>query len=579
MIWWVLQPDLLRSERDAIVKLAEASEWLTICEWLPQSQFRIAVTVDIAHDGKTYPLKLVYPNYYPDTPPSIYVRDGVQISSHQYGPDGELCLEWRADNWDPRVTGAMMIESAYRLITGESSSGPVPQVPSAHHVSVGQKLRSSRARFLLKPSAQARLAQQPVGQLVALKLNEYLLRSGRATFLSTPKSIGEEEAQWVDAAVPADRPISGYALRLDAVPNLSTVEDAIALLQSHGHTQAANDLGGSDELALIVTDSTTSNLWTAYSSADGRSLLRYDTVQLSDDTGRRVDPTYSALGGKTVAVIGGGSLGSKIAASLARAGVGAFLLIDDDILDPGNLVRHELDWRAVGAHKVEGLDDHLRHINPAVKVDARRVNLGGQESAELTASILIEIAAADLVIDATANPKVFNLCATVCRSSKTPLLWGEVFAGGIGGLIARARPDFDPPPHSARLQIAAWCAQHGVPPGITVTTPYGGESTDEPLIADDGDVTAIAAQLSRLATDTLLRPTDSLFPQSVYLIGLKAGWKFAAPFHTFPIQYTPDRTWGVANSDNPDIAKDAFALLQELMPSLKPAPDANPASN
>ena len=64
----------------------------------------------------------VYPSYYPDTPPSVYVRDGQQISSHQYGPDGELCLEWRADNWDPRVTGAMMIESAYRLITGESSA-------------------------------------------------------------------------------------------------------------------------------------------------------------------------------------------------------------------------------------------------------------------------------------------------------------------------------------------------------------------------------------------------------------------------------------------------------------------------
>jgi len=267
-----------------------------------------------------------------------------------------------------------------------------------------------------------------------------------------------------------------------------------------------------------------------------------------------------------------------VAASLTRAGVGKFLLIDDDILHPGNLVRHELDWRAVGAHKVEGLVDRLRHINPAVEVDARRIILGGQESAELTAATLVKLAACDLIIDATANPIVFNLCAMVCRSSKTPMLWGEVFAGGIGGLIARARPDADPLPHSARLQIAAWCEQHGSPPGITVTTGYGGETAGTPLMADDGDVTVIAAHLSRLATDTLLHVDDSAFPQSAYLIGLRAGWIFTAPFHTFPIQYTPEGDWGAATANDPEVAKEAFALLEELIPSLKSAPDANSPS-
>ena len=41
-------------------------------------------------------------------------------------------------------------------------------------------------------------------------------------------------------------------------------------------------------------------------------------------------------------------MGSKLAASLARSGVRRFVLVEEDVLLPENLVRNDLDWRDVG---------------------------------------------------------------------------------------------------------------------------------------------------------------------------------------------------------------------------------------
>src|SRR5699024_11966399 len=58
------------------------------------------------------------------------------------------------------------------------------------------------------------------------------------------------------------------------------------------------------------------------------------------------------LNEKKIGLGGLGSLGSKIAQSLARTGVRKFYLVADDVFLPGNLVRHTLDWNRVGSHKV-----------------------------------------------------------------------------------------------------------------------------------------------------------------------------------------------------------------------------------
>ena len=116
---------------------------------------------------------------------------------------------------------------------------------------------------------------------------------------------------------------------------------------------------------------------------------------------------------------------------LVRSGARKLELFDDDILSPGNLVRNELDWRGVGAHKVKALRARLLEIAPEAKVTVQIVSLGGQESSEWTATALETLANCDLMIDATADATVFGLAAAAARFKVRPMVWGEVFGGGI----------------------------------------------------------------------------------------------------------------------------------------------------
>jgi molybdopterin/thiamine biosynthesis adenylyltransferase len=284
---------------------------------------------------------------------------------------------------------------------------------------------------------------------------------------------------------------------------------------------------------LLLANSSSAHLFMLHDHGGQRSLCSYHTIELPDDGQLRNHENQLALGEKKVAIVGCGSVGSKIAASLARAGVARFVPVDHDIFLPGNIVRNDLDWRAVGVHKAEAIRVRLREINANCEAVVPRVALGGQESSESTLSVMTELSSCDLIVDATADPHVFNYCSAVARKRTRSMVWAEVFGGGIGGIVARTRPDIDPPPQVARRQIAAWCEARGIraPPSraVAYSLPTPGD-TALPLVADDGDVAVLAAHATRLITDTLIRTDNSIFPQSAYAIGLSQGRIFSAPF-------------------------------------------------
>ena len=70
----------------------------------------------------------------------------------------------------------------------------------------------------------------------------------------------------------------------------------------------------------------------------------------------------------TVAVCGLGGLGSNIAVSLARAGVGKLLLMDFDRVDITNLHRQQYKASQIGRYKTEALTENLREIAPYTEI-------------------------------------------------------------------------------------------------------------------------------------------------------------------------------------------------------------------
>jgi molybdopterin/thiamine biosynthesis adenylyltransferase len=292
-------------------------------------------------------------------------------------------------------------------------------------------------------------------------------------------------------------------------------------------------LPDSNKHVLVVREST---LYGFYLNENNDGVTEMSVIAPEEER-TRLDQDHAKLASRNVAIVGCGSLGSKLATMLARSGVGKFLLVDDDVLFAGNLVRHDLDWREIATHKVDGVARKIQLVNPSATCEKRRHRLGGQEASGSIESLIEGLAGCDLIVDCTADPAVFNyLCAAVSFAKK-PLLWAEVFGGGIGGLIARYRPLREPDPPSMRQTIETWCLERGKPIERAAMD-YGG-NPGAPLIADDADVTVIASHAARMAIDLLIPRDPSAFPNSVYLIGLARGWIFDYPFETYPIDVGP----------------------------------------
>lgn len=571
MIWWTDSPTRGRAERQAVADLAETADWLQAVKWRLNDELQFVADFDVVHLGDTYPLSLTYPHFFPAVPPQVTPRDGTRISGHQYGAGGELCLEYRPDNWEPHFTGAMMIVSAHRLLSGETpADGEVADVASAHRQTIAQEVRNTSTRLIIDTILLDILLAQPPLQPQPITLDEHWFAKH---WLAHPRRLGSPDAPPLWAGPPPitdPRTREGFAIRLPDevdVPFQGSYAFLNTLLTTLKFAPALERMAASDaEMPLLLAHRGAARLYSVAHGSGERDIYVYRTI-VAPANEQRLSAEYSALADCTVAIVGCGSVGSKVAAALTRAGVGTLVLVDGDLLLPGNLVRNELDWRAVGLNKPDALAARLRDINPLVKTIARKLLLGGQESSASTDSALQRIGQCDLIIDATADHQILNLCGAVACAERKPMIWAEVFAGGIGGMLARARPDLDPPPHVGRRQIARWCEEHGIPWTAENSGQYSLQIDAEkpPLIADDADVAVLAAHVGRMAID-LLKGGATIFPNSAYAIGMAREWIFAAPFDTYPIDLVMDGHWG------PDAEENASEQLGALVREFSPKP-------
>ena len=84
---------------------------------------------------------------------------------------------------------------------------------------------------------------------------------------------------------------------------------------------------------------------------------------------------HAILSKASVGIAGVGGLGSNAAIALARSGVGRLVIVDFDVVEEKNLNRQYFFLRQVGAFKVDALQENIRLVNPAVKVDIHNARL------------------------------------------------------------------------------------------------------------------------------------------------------------------------------------------------------------
>lgn len=582
MLWAIENAGRFLEERKVISDLAGRADWLQNVRWGFAKGALLKVDADILVGGETYDVELVYPNLFPDTPAYVRPRSSTtRWSSHQYGPGGVLCLEWGPDNWSSDITGADLLVSAHKLLSAETGPEAASEtVPSRHALTLGQEVRATTERVVLTPALRSFLGNIGPEDQRELATRCIFHRPAVVTFISEVSQPG------IDAFQPPDLPSGilqygplfawrkrGWLFKSETFASrgrLSSVEELLAAIRDAGFKDfklpSASD-GGSGEteyLFLLVTADQVPRAISVETSGE-QNVTECTIVDAGDSEAERLPVEHRSLSEKRVGIVGLGSVGSKVAVSLTRCGVRKFLLVDDDVMLGANSCRHELDWASVGANKVDAVKEALSLVAAGIDVQVRRTRIAGQESAESASTALDSLATCDLVIDATANASVFVQLAAIAKRRKKPLIWGEVFAGGIGGLLVRARPEKDPEPLAMRAGVYQYFETLPKAP-FRVAPGYDVSDESSPLIAYDAEVSQFAAALTSFALDTLLDRSPVAFPCSAYLIGFKREWIFEAPFDTQPIlvQATSIEALDVSEKRAGE-GQEAAAVLVELI--------------
>ena len=136
----------------------------------------------------------------------------------------------------------------------------------------------------------------------------------------------------------------------------------------------------------------------------------------------------------SVAVIGAGGIGSAVIPALAGAGVGQLTIIDDDVVELGNLHRQPLfRERDAGYSKADLALQFVQRLNHFVKASPIQARIGPETAGDL-------LAGHDLVIDGSDNFATRLAVSDACVRLGIPLLSAAAvqFQGQVG--LFRGQP-------------------------------------------------------------------------------------------------------------------------------------------
>lgn len=145
---------------------------------------------------------------------------------------------------------------------------------------------------------------------------------------------------------------------------------------------------------------------------------------------------------KKAVFVGCGSVGSLVAVELAKAGVGNFMLIDNDVFGYHNICRHQCGIYDVGHFKTDALADRIFQINPYATVMKKNCMIQEIDRREME-----DFCNEDTIIIGGADNREGDLYASdFALENKMPFIsigcWERAFAGEIFYCLPNGMPTY-----------------------------------------------------------------------------------------------------------------------------------------
>lgn len=472
--------------------------------------------VEFIGRSRTNPnLELVvsFPDSFPSKPPHVHTPKVSILRRHQRPDTREICTFGPSrGRWVASLSGTAAIDEAEEVIAAVTAPelsvknylDDVPEPASALY------LYESDTSILIPPAIAAFVTEMPEGSSANFRgrfenwpgttVSRYGKGRGIITEIGQKPTINAEA--WHQNVLPRRDPveINGRVVRVAAPPPLAMgLQEFNNWLQQLGEER-------SDWMAFVFPEqagnSTSYRLaWLFVRSKQKVELIRSFAMD-GGGLGARV-PGLSSLSEKTLVFVGCGSLGSKIAASLAATGVDHFGLVDFDYLEPDNAVRHESGINLFGVPKVLALHNRLFELNPKVLSNTKMlpIVIGGTNELKKEKELQSALAGASLVVDTTGDHGVSRFLNDICAELNVPQLYASVTNGAWGGEVVRVIP-------GVTACWMCWLVQYEFSRPPAEPAPEAGvfaPGCDQPTFTGASyDLNVVAGLASSLAVDTLL---------------------------------------------------------------------------
>jgi hypothetical protein len=304
------------------------------------------------------PLIVRYPDAFPSFPPRVFSDAPANILARHHQPDSkEICVFGPAQpRWSAELPGAAAIDEAEVVIRqfsdgmrpAEKNDVPEPSTAVYHYDPKISVLVPAGIAVQVQPGSQ-----KLIGEFHLRLSSQGGIERGIVSKIRCSGTVIKAETVY-NSWFPQGRPVSGKLVSLlSPPPYMTTIQELEGWL-------ARIEVRRDKWMAFVFPDesgtsSSKRTSWLIAKSSTSEPLRLVRTFPLIPAERIARVPQTAGLTKKKVVFIGCGNLGSKIAVPLAATGISQFGLVDPELYEPDNSLRHEVTMDQFGLPKVLAL--------------------------------------------------------------------------------------------------------------------------------------------------------------------------------------------------------------------------------